>query len=328
MRVFLTHNPEDREAYFGRSLPDLESMVDVVANRRDRDVTTSELIGAAAGCEVIIAHRSTPGEPQLFAELQGLVAFLRCAVDVSTVDLEAASEHGVLVANADKSFVPSTAELALGLLIDTARNISSSTCDYRAGQPELQRPGVQLCGRTAGIIGYGSIGAHLAGLLEAIGMEVLVCDPFVETCGSHERVELDELLARSHAVFPLAQADESTENLIGAPELTLMRPGATLVNVSRGELLDEAAVIAALESGQLGAVGLDVGRAPDQRPSPALASRADVVATPHLGGLTPENADAQAASSVEQVRAMLAGEMPPRSLNPERATRLQRWWGR
>jgi D-3-phosphoglycerate dehydrogenase len=99
-----------------------------------------------------------------------------------------------------------------------------------------------------------------------------------------------------------------------------------LVNVSRGELVDEAAVAAMLDSGHLGGLAMDVGRAPDQRPSPELARRPGVIATPHLGGLTPENADAQALSSVEQVCAMLAGTMPARSVNAVSARRLHTWW--
>lgn len=323
MRVFVTHNPEDLDAYYGRALPELQAVAEVVTNPLDRDLTTPELIDAARGCEVIVAHRSTPGEAAVFEQLPELVAFLRCAVDISTVDVAAASAHGVVVATADKSFVASTAELALGLLIDAARNISASTADYHAGRLPPQRAGHQLAGKTAGIIGYGDIGSHLAGLLAAVGMEVLVCDPFVVVDdSSRQQVELPELLGRADAVFPLAPADASTENLIGGPELAMMRPGAMLVNVSRGELLDEDAVAAALDSGRLGPLAMDVGRAADQRPSPALASRPDVVATPHLGGLTPENADAQAASSVEQIRALVDGLVPPRAVNAERATRL------
>ena len=107
-----------------------------------------------------------------------------------------------------------------------------------------------------------------------------------------------------------------------------MRPGTMLINVSRGELIDERAVAEALDSGQLGGFAMDVGRAPDQRPSPELASRPGVVATPHLGGLTPENADAQALSSVEQVRAMLDCTMPPRVLNADHASRIHSWWAK
>ena len=329
LRVFVTHNPEDMEVYYGRALPDLRAIVDVVTNPFDRDLTTPELVEAAAGCDVIVAHRATPGEADVFERLPELLAFLRCAVDISTIDVDAASASGVLIARAGKSFVASTAELALGLLIDVARNISASTCDYQAGHVPAQRPGYQLAGRTAGIIGYGAIGSYLATLLNAIGMEVLVCDPLLTIDAPAVRqVELAELLTRADAVFPLVVADATTQNLIGADELDTMRPGAALINVSRGEVLDEQAVAAALDSGHLGALGMDVGSAADQRPSTVLASRAGVVATPHLGGLTPENADAQAASSVEHVRAILDGDVPTGAVNAERASRLREFFAR
>ncbi len=330
MRVLLTHAPEDLEAYYGRALPQLEAIADVATNPLDRDLTTPELIEAAAGCDVIVAHRSTPGEAEVFRRLPDLLAFLRCAVDTSTIDVTAASEHGVLVARADKSFVPSTAELALGLLLAVSRGIGASTLDYAAGRPPVQRPGRQLRGRTAGIIGFGSIGAYLADLLVAVGMEVLAHDPFVADRGRAdvEFTTLEDLLRRSEAVFPLAPGGPETDGLIGRTELALMPRGAVLVNVSRGELLDESAVADALASGALGGLAMDVGRAADQRPSPALAAMPGVVATPHLGGLTPENADAQASSSVEQVTAMIAGEIPPRSLNADAAHRLRRYWQR
>ena len=127
-------------------------------------------------------------------------------------------------------------------------------------------------------------------------------------------------------VLPLAPAGPGTENLIDATALAAMKPTALLVNVSRGELMDEQAVAAALREGRIGGLAMDVGRAPDQRPSQGLASLPGVVSTPHLGGLTPENADAQAASSVAQVRAILDGRMPPRAVNPEAAERLRTWW--
>ena len=332
MRVFLTHNPEDLEAYFGRALPDLRSVAEVVLNHSSGDLNTDELIAAAAGCDVIVAHRSAAAEAALFEQRPELLAFLRCAVDISTIDVDAASEFGVLVGRADKSFIASTAELALGLLLDVSRKISDSTIDYRRspvaseGGPS-QRAGRQLRGQTAGIIGYGSVGSYLAELLLALGLEVVVHDPFVDVVPDPiERLNLAELLSVSDVVFPLAPAMPATENLIGPEELQAMRPGAVLINVSRGELLDEAAVAAALADGRLGGLGMDVGRAPDQRPSPDLASLPGVVSTPHLGGLTPENADAQAASSVEQVQAIIRGDMPPRTVNPASIDRLRNWW--
>ena len=327
LTAFLTHNPEDLDAYYGRALSELASIAQVVVNPFDRDLTTAELVDAATDCDVIIAHRSTPGEAKLFAGLPRLLAFLRCAVDISTIDVPAASEDGVLIGHADKSFVPSTAELALALMLDLARSVSESTVDYRSAVPPPQRPGRQLRGRTAGIVGYGAIGSYLAELLRGIGMRVIVCDPHEDaTAHGFEQTSLQDLLACSEFVLPLAPASPETENLIDGDALASMRPGTLLVNVSRGELIDERAVADALDSGHLGGFAMDVGRDPDQRPSPALAGRPGVVATPHLGGLTPENADAQAFSSVEQVRAVLDGAMPPRVVNADHARRLQTWW--
>jgi len=329
LRVFVTHNPEDLDAYYGRALPHLARIADVVRNPAARDLSTTELIDAAADCDVIVAHRSTPADAAVFEQLPRLVAFLRCAVDTSTIDVDAASANGVLVARADKTFVASTAEMALGLLLAVARNITVSTAEYALGRVPAQRTGRQLRGGTAGIIGYGAIGAHLTDLLVAIGMDVLVHDPFVADprVDGVRFVGFEELLGAADVVFPLAPGSPDTENLIGAPELALMRRGSLLINVSRGELLDDVAVAEALGSGHLGGLGLDVGRGDDQRPSPALAALPGVVATPHLGGLTSQNADAQAASSVEQVAAILTGNIPPRSLNAEHATRLHDWWG-
>ena len=327
LTVFLTHNPEDLDAYYARALPELQAIAHVVVNPLGRDLDPHELVAAAIDCDVIIAHRATPGGAELFDAMPGLLAFLRCAVDISTIDVESATAAGVLIARADKSFVASTAELALALMLDLARNVSESTIDYRGDGSSRQRQGVQLRGRTAGIIGYGAIGSYLARLLREVGMRVLVTDPAAAATGDgFEQCDLPELLRQSDFVLPLAPAMASTEKLIDAAALGLVRPGTMLVNVSRGELLDEAAVAAALDSGRLGGLAMDVGRAPDQRPSPDLARRPGVVATPHLGGLTPENADAQAMSSVEQVRAIVAGTVPPRAVNPDHADRLRAWW--
>ena len=327
LRIFLTHNPEDLEAYYGRVLTELRMVADVVLNPLDRDLTTDELVEHSAGCHVVIAHRATPGEAALFDGNTDMVAFLRTAVDISTIDVEAASRNGVLVACADKSFVPSTAEMALALMLDLARKVSESTIDYRRGSQPPQRPGFQLRGRTVGLIGCGAIGTYLCGALVALGVDVLVADPYTQVSGVGIRqVELPELLAESDFVLPLAASTPETENLIDADALALMKPGAMLVNVSRGELLDEHAVAAALDTGRLGGLAMDVGRAPDQRPTPELAARPGVVATPHLGGLTPENADAQAKSSAEQVRAIVAHELPPRAVNAHHASRLRAWW--
>lgn len=327
MRVFLTHNPEDLRAYYGRALPELEAIAEVVRNPTDHDLTTEELLAHSDGCDVIVAHRATPGERALFDQHATLLGFLRCAVDISTIDVDAASANGVLVARADTSYVASTAELALGLYLDLSRHVTDSTDDYRRGLTPAQRPGRQVRGQTAAILGLGLIGSYLADLLVALGLRVLAHDTaVVDPPAGVELGERDDVVAEADVVFPLASASAATRHLVNAALLARMKPGALLVNVSRGELLDEAAVADALDGGHLGGLAMDVGMAPDQRPSPELASRPGVVATPHLGGLTPENADAQARSSVEQIAAALAGQLPPRTVNAEHAHRLRTWW--
>lgn len=144
LTAFLTHNPEDLHAYYGRALPELERVAKVVVNPLGHDLAPHELIAAAAKSDVIIAHRSTPGGAEIFNALPKLLAFLRVAVDISTIDVAAASRAGILIGRADKSFVASTAELAHGLMLDLARNVSASTIDHQANGAAPQRPAHRL----------------------------------------------------------------------------------------------------------------------------------------------------------------------------------------
>ncbi|MBN4747325.1 hydroxyacid dehydrogenase, partial [Pandoraea nosoerga] len=128
-----------------------------------------------------------------------------------------------------------------------------------------------------------------------------------------EQVSFEALLAEADFVICLVVATDETENLMNAAAFARMKPSAYFVNLSRGNLVDEAALAAALEAGRLAGAAMDVGRAPDQMPSPELARRPDVVATPHTGGLTPAAIEHQAFDTVGQVRALLAGEVPPAS---------------
>jgi D-3-phosphoglycerate dehydrogenase len=327
VKIFLTHNPEDREMYFDWALEPLRKLGELVLNPSDRDLTPTELIEAAAGCEIVVAHRATPMAAAVLDRLPDLIALLRPAVDIRTIDVKAASLNGVLVANGPPSFVPSTAEMVLALMLDLARNVSVSTLDYHAGHDPQTRLGRQLRDSTAGIIGYGAIGEYLAQILVAMGMRVLVHDPHkTVSAPGVEQTDLDSLLRGADFVLPLAVATGETENLIDARTLSLMKPGALLVNCSRGNLVDEVAVAQALQTGRLGGLAMDVGRAADQRPSPHLAGLPGVVATPHLGGLTVQAARPQAMSPVEQIQAIVQRRMPPRAINADHASRLKDYW--
>ena len=185
--------------------------------------------------------------------------------------------------------------------------------------------GRQLEGSTVGIIGYGVIGRTLAPLAKALGMRVLVTDPYQRVEDEDiEQVSFEALLAESDFVVCLAVATEETENLMDAAAFSRMKPSAYFINLSRGNLVDEAALEAALDGKRIAGAALDVGRAPDQMPSPRLARRPDVIATPHTAGLTPSAVEHQAFDTVEQVRALLAGEVPPGAVDVEAAARLSR----
>ena len=315
--------------YYGaRALSGLRALGEVVLHEGHEPLNTAELIAAARSCQIIVADRATACPAELFAALPELLSVSRVAIDIRNIDVEAASAHGVLVTKASRSWVEAVSELTIGLMIDVARGVSRVDAASKAGQAPDIGMGRQLAGSTVGIIGYGFLGRRVAELARAFGMKVLVSDPYVAVDqGDIEQVAIEDLLRRADFVLPLAVATDETENLIGRAQLALMQPHAYLVNLSRGNLIDEAALEAALNEKRIAGAALDVGRAPDQMPSPQLATRADVVATPHIGGLTPPAIEGQALETVAQVGEIVHGRAPEGSVNAERAQRLRRFAG-
>lgn len=323
MKVLLAHTPEMRRNYYGdRSLTGLRAAAEVILHEGDDPLDAAGLVRAAKDADIIVADRMTEGRGEIFAQLPHLRAFVRCAVDIRNVKVEAASAAGVLVTRAGPGFVQAVAELALGFMADLSRGISRTTADYQAGRKAEARMGRQLAGSKLGIIGYGSIGRYLAEAAKALRMEVLVSDPFATVGDAAIRqVALDELLAASDYVVCLAIANEETESLIGEAALARMQKHALFINLSRGNLVDEAALARALRDGRIAGAAMDVGRAPDQMPTPELAKLANVIATPHVGGLTPQAIEYQSLETVRQVEAIVKGEIPPGAVNAERWTR-------
>ena len=326
--VFLSHPPEKLEQYYGpRAVTALQAVAEVRFNPEARELTMAELAVAAAGCDMLIGYRQTPGPERLFRELPQLLVFLRCAVDISTVDLAAASAHGVLVTQASAGFVPAVAEWIVAAMIDLGRGIGRYAAAYRqSGTPPPSVIGRELRGSTLGIVGYGRIARHLATLARAFGMRILVTTPeAIDANEGIEAVPLATLLAQSHFVTCLAVSNPQTHGLFDAAAFAAMARGAYFINASRGELVDEAALLGALDSGRLGGCALDVGRAPDQMPSPALARHPLVVATPHIGGLTLPAIEHQSMETAAQVTALVRGEMPTGAVNAAHASRLRAW---
>ena len=316
MKILLTHSPAALANYYGEAaVAKLKEIGTVKLNITSQSLEGEALIAAAADCDLIVSYRQSPGPAAVFERLPKLKAFLRCAIDIRNIDVAAASKAGVLVTQASAGFITSVSEMVIALMVDLARGITRSAMEYRAGRAPQAAMGRELKGSTLGVIGYGAIGKEVVRLGKALGMRVLVNDPYVKGI---EQVSFDELLKESDFVVPLAVASAETENLMNAAAFAKMKQGAYLVNLSRGNLVDEAALEAALDSGKLAGCAMDVGRAPDQMPTPRLAARPDVIASPHTAGLTLPAIEHQSMETVMQAAEIVQGRAPQGAVNAER----------
>ena len=325
-KIFLTHPPEALQNFYGdKAVAGIKALGEVRFNTSGRELSTPELIAAARGCEIIISYRQTPGEAELFRKSPDLIAFSRCAIDIRNVDVAAASAAGVLVTQASAGFVASVAEWNIGAMVDLGRSTSALNTVYHAGTRPVPPMGRQLRGATLGVIGYGQIGRYQCELGLAMGMRVLICDPYAKIDhAALVQLALPELLAQSDFVVCLAVANEATENLMNALAFAQMKPGAFFINASRGNLVDEQALLQALDAGHLGGCALDVGRAADQTPSAALARHPKVIATPHVAGLTPESIEHQSLETVAQAAEIIKGRVPKGAVNAQSWTRKEK----
>lgn len=320
--IFLSFPETARRLWFGeRCLAALRGVAPVVLNPADRVLSPREIAAQAGGCRVIVLDRLTPVGPDLLDLLPDLSAVVRAGVDIRWIDTVAASERGVLVTQVRPAYGAAVAELVVGLMIDAARSITAYVTAYRGGTVPPVLPGQQIRGATVGLIGYGHIARHLAGILSAIGAEIVVFDPHARADGVRQ-VDLPTLLALSDYVVPLAVATPETRNMLDAAAFRAMKPTAWLVNCSRGDLVDEEALARALDAGEIAGAAMDVGWAEDQLPTPTLAAHPRVIATPHVGGITEQSFEAHGMQAVEQARMVLAGQLPPGAVNADRATRL------
>ena len=315
MKILLTHSPEALELYYGpRALAGLQQLGAVKCHGGSPSLEGEALIEAAADFDLVVSYRQSPAPAALFERLPKLKAFLRCAIDIRNIDVAAASKAGVLVTQASAGFVTSVSELVIGLMIDLSRGITRSSMEYRGGRVPGARTGKELKGSTLGVIGYGAIGREVVRVARVLGMRVLIKDPYVKDI---EQTAFDTLLSESDYVVPLAVATAETENLMDAAAFARMKRGAYFINVSRGNLVDEAALEAALDSGRLAGCAMDVGRAPDQMPTPRLAARPDVIATPHTAGLTVPAIEHQSLETAAQAAEIVNGRVPRGAVNAE-----------
>ena len=254
-----------------------------------------------------------------------------CRASLNQVDLDAATEHGVVVVHTPGRNAQAVAELVLALMLALARRVPAASAYAASGEWEdpteayTRFQGRELAGATLGLVGYGAIGRRVASLAHGVGMRILAYDPYLAPNAPGLRrvvlVDLEMLLREADFVSVHAPDSASTAGLIDAAALRLMRPGAYLVNVASPSVVDTAALAAAIEGGALAGAALDVHEAhpiPPNVPMLALARRMPerVLLTPHVGGATAETIERHSAMVVEDLRRFLAGRRPRHLANP------------
>jgi D-3-phosphoglycerate dehydrogenase len=251
-----------------------------------------ELCAILPEYDALIVRSQVQVDAGVIAAGTRLAVIGRAGVGVDNVDLEAATRAGIVVVNAPTGNTIAAAEHTLALLYGVARRIAPADASLRRGEwKRAQFTGLELRGRTLGIIGLGKIGQAIAVRARAMEMTVLGVDPYVtaEAAANHgvELVELDELLTRADIVTVHVPLTRSTRGLIGREAIAKMKPGSIVLNVARGGIVDEAAVAEALRSGQLGGAGIDVFDHEPPTDSPLLDAP-NCLLTPHLGASTAE----------------------------------------
>lgn len=282
----------------------------------DRPPSAAEIVEHAATARALVTQVSDRIDRGLLARLPRLELVAQAAVGYDNVDVAACRERGIVVTHTPDTLTESVADLTLGLLLAATRRFPAGESLVRSGgfrgfSPTLLL-GTELDQKTLGVVGYGRIGRAVARRALAFGMRVVTStrsDEPLSHDGLATHVPFSRLLRESDAVSLHVPGTPATRHLIGKNELAAMRRGAFLVNTSRGTVVDEAALVRALEDGHLGGAGLDVYEE-EPKVHPGLLARTDVVLLPHLGSATVEARTRMAASALEEVLRLSRGEAP------------------
>jgi D-3-phosphoglycerate dehydrogenase len=294
--------------------------VDLLRERFDVDVDAdSELVDIIGRYDAIVVRSATKLTAELIDQATNLKVIGRAGVGVDNVDVEAATRRGIVVANAPESTVVSAAEHTIGLLVALARNIPQAHAALKQGRWERKAyGGIELAGKTLGVLGFGRIGQQVSRRAAGLGMRVVAYDPFVSSDRFRElgveRAETPEgVYAAADFLTLHSPLTAETRRSVGAQAFAAMRDGVRLVNAARGELIDEDALLDALRSGKVGGAALDVFSAEPY--SGPLLELDNVVVTPHLAASTGEAQDRAGVIVAEQVAAALDGGLVSNAVN-------------
>jgi phosphoglycerate dehydrogenase-like enzyme len=274
---------------------------------------------ALAGARAALAGASIWDGPRMDGG-PNLEIISRTGIGYDTVDLEAATERGIVVCNAPESPTISTAEHTMALLLHTTKSLSANQRRLRRhdGDYYAANEGVELAGKTLGVIGYGRIGKRVVRAARGLEMETIACDPYLDPAVEDiDLVELDDLLARADVVSVHCPLTDETREMFDAAAFARMRPGSAFVNAARGGIVDQDALCAALDSGHIASAGLDV-TVPEPLPMDhPLQGRENVLITPHIASATDLGRLRMYTHAIANVMTCFAGERVASCVNPE-----------
>jgi len=277
------------------------------------------LLPALAEVNALIVRSATRVDAEVIAAAPTLRVVARAGVGLDNVDVDAATKAGVLVVNAPTSNITSAAEHAVGLILASARNIPAADAALKRGKWTRSRfTGIELAGKTVGVLGLGRIGQLVAARLAAFEVTLLAYDPYVPASRAGQLgarlVSLDEVLAESDVITIHLPKTAETLGLVGERELRLVKPGVRIINAARGGLVDESALAVALKEGRVAGAAIDVFATEPCTSSP-LFEFDSVVVTPHLGASTVEAQEKAGTAVARSVRLALRGEFVPDAVN-------------
>ena len=271
-----------------------------------------------ADFDALVVRSSTQATAELLRAGKRLKVVGRAGIGVDNVDVAAATELGILVVNAPTANLMSATEHTFALLLSLARRVPEADASTKAGGWDRKITGIELQGKTLGVIGFGRIGQRVADRARGFEMKVVAYDPFLDPAAARrldvELLPLEELLARADMITLHVPMTDQTRNLLNRETLAKMKKGALLVNCARGGVVDESALLESLEAGHLGGAALDVF-AEEPPKDLSLVRHKKVVATPHLGAQTKEAQERISLETAQMVLDSLAGSLAVAAVN-------------
>ena len=280
-----------------------------------------ELVDGPETADGVVVAGDQPWGDDACRRLPNLKVVARSGIGYDNVDIAACAAHGVAACNAPDAPTVSTAEHALALMLAVAKQLKVSEGSLTSGSPRGPRKlnnvrALELDGCTLGLVGCGRIGSRLGHYAEALGMTVLVYDPYLDAAPVGDLVDLNRLWAEADVVSLHAPATPETRHIVNATSLAAMRPGVIIVNCARGALVNQEALLPALDSGQVAGAGLDVTEPEPLPPDHPLLGRDNVVVTPHVASTTTVGIVRLIGQALEQALIWLRGGTPQHLLDP------------